>query len=178
MTIYQHYVYAYLREDGSPYYIGKGKGKRAFSKQHSVRLPTKKSRIVFLETNLSDVGACALERRYIRWCGRKDLGTGILRNMTDGGDGTSGVIIPPGSRKYSEETKRKCSVASSKSSKMKGKLHSEEAKRKMSICRQGTKHHNYGKPSYNKGRIWVNNGIVSKLVYKEEIQTGYKVGRA
>jgi hypothetical protein len=93
------YVYAYLREDGTPYYIGKGCKGRAFDRNtHTIKPPKNKKFIIFLETKLTNVGALALERRMIKWYGRKDLGTGILRNTTDGGDGSPG-------KKASEEEK-------------------------------------------------------------------------
>lgn len=98
-----YYVYAYIRSKdsktakaGTPYYIGKGKGPRAWNQHRSKGgygpWTPEHRYIILLETKLTDVGACAIERQLIRWWGRKNLNTGILVNLTDGGDGTSGAI--------------------------------------------------------------------------------------
>ena len=84
-----YYTYAYLRKDRTPYYIGKGTGKRIYSKSRTIKPPEDKSQIIFLKQNLTEEQAFKHEIYMIAIFGRKDLGTGILRNLTDGGEGSS-----------------------------------------------------------------------------------------
>lgn len=121
-----YYTYAYLREDRTPYYIGKGKGNRLNEKKgRPCNLPPKE-RIIKLKQNLTEEEAFKHEIYMISVFGRIDLGTGILRNKTNGGDGASGAII-------TEETREKLRASNI------GKKKSDKARKNMSIARTGKK---------------------------------------
>ena len=101
------YTYAYLRKgDRTPYYVGKGRGKRAYDRHtHRVKVPDDRDRIIFLKENISEKEAWDYEREMIQFYGRKDLGTGILRNLSDGGEGPANPS--PESRKKNSERNKK-----------------------------------------------------------------------
>jgi hypothetical protein len=138
------YVYAYLRVDGTPYYIGKGVKSRAWAshpRKHSkVNLPEDKTRIIIMESNLTDIGALALERFYIRWYGRK-LDNGILINITEGGDGVCGIKHSETTKKLLSELKKgrvlSAETKQKMSESMKGRVLSAETKQKMSELKMG-----------------------------------------
>ena len=82
-------------KSGTPYYVGKGRGKRAYN-QHGRHTPTPTdlTKIVIASSGMKEEEAFQEETRLIKQYGRIDLGTGCLRNRTDGGEGQCGVHRP------------------------------------------------------------------------------------
>jgi hypothetical protein len=176
------FVYALIdpRND-KPFYIGKGtiklkdgtkyrRMREHFCKKEKDRNPLKqnvikkinsldldvKSEILF--DNLNEQDAFDKEKELISFYGRRNDGSGILTNLTDGGEGTSGRI-------YTEKEKEKCRIRMIKrieengvyiappehyeklrlitierfkkfGNPMQGKKHTEETKKKLSEIRK------------------------------------------
>ena len=104
------YVYYYLRSKdsanggaGTPYYVGKGTGRRIAEKHGTTPVPKNADCRVMIAEGLTETVAHQLEKLHIKFWGRTDSGTGILRNLTDGGEGVSGWIP-------TDETRQKLSA--------------------------------------------------------------------
>lgn len=120
------YTYLWLREDGTPYYVGKGKGLRAFQRgTHLVSPPTDPERIILQEWDTEEQ-AFEAEVFLILMYGRLDLGTGCLRNLADGGflsNGNKGKKLRP-------EWKAKISQSLIGNSRTLGYKHTKEVRQK------------------------------------------------
>jgi hypothetical protein len=147
----EYYTYAYLREDRTPYYIGKGKKYRAYQKRKSLNIPPK-DRILILKSNLTEEEAFKHEIYMIAVFGRKDLGTGILHNKTSGGEGTSGLDNSGEKNGFYQ------------------KSHTEITKLKISKAKKGTKFPDELKPKVSKRseEMW-KNGIFSTQEFRDTL---------
>ena len=182
----EYYTYAFLREDKTPYYIGKGKGNRCYKRDGRTILPPKdKTRIIFLKQNLTEEEAFRHEIYMIDVLGRKNLGTGMLWNLTNGGEGTSGLIQTDErkinhsklltGRNLTEEHKRKIAEGLKgkpnsgkfcKTHPFYGKKRSEEHKRKISDAMKGktfSEEHKRKLSEKKQNRKWWNDGQISKM---------------
>ena len=121
-------VYRHRRLDTfKVFYIGIGKTeKRAYSKKSrnkwwkNIILKTEYSVEIIIE-DISWKEAQEVEVLLISEYGRRDLGLGNLVNLTNGGEGTQGIIV-------SDKTKQNMSISAT------GRKHSEESKEKNRIA--------------------------------------------
>ena len=139
-----YYTYAYLREDGTPYYIGKGKGRRATSRnKNDIHLGNNK--LLILKRFDSEFDSYKHEMYMISIFRRKDLGTGILLNKTNGGDGAGGRIITDKLMNIHKETGARCvkekigmwgySKEEMDKNRMKGSMASQKSCAKSFVCK-------------------------------------------
>ena len=156
------YTYMWLRENGTPYYVGKGSGDRVFRIHRRIGRAPLERVVIYVSKDEDD--AFETEKLLIWYYGRKDLGTGCLVNLSDGGEkppSPKGRVWEEHSRKkLSEAAKRRTyseadRASMSRSAKarirapfteetcrrisdaMKGKVRSEGSRRKQSIACKG-----------------------------------------
>lgn len=138
------YVYLHIRLDKKePFYVGIG-NKKNYARAYQTKSDRRNQiwhkifsktdiKIEIILDNLTKSQASEKEKEFIKLYGRKDLGTGILCNMTDGGDGTWNCVM-------TEDTKEK--IRQSKlgdKNPMFGKSPSEETRLKRSKSLTGQK---------------------------------------
>lgn len=162
------YVYGEYEFDYEPFYVGKGKGKRAYKHfQGNIdnsyfdrkikkiqKLCNHNPYVILYNENLFENDALLFETLMITKIGREDLKLGPLCNHTNGGDGVSG-------RKHTEEELEKLRKAST------GRKHTEESKKKMSEQRKGENNCNYHKNFTEEHRKNMSKAAKNKIVTEE-----------
>lgn len=136
----QYYLYRHVRIDkNEPFYIGVGRkyyGK-IYKGYYRAKTQSKRNKLwrdivsktsyeieIILESdNLEFVKRKEIE--FIALYGRKNLGTGILANLTDGGDGCESLV-------FTVEQRKRMADRSKGNKNMFGKKHSLESKMQMS----------------------------------------------
>jgi hypothetical protein len=167
-------LYRHIRLDkNEPFYIGIGTDvKRAYNKslrnnwwKKIINKTNYEVQILFEDLTWEE--ACEKEKEFIALYGRRDLGTGTLCNMTDGGEGTYGRIFT-----HSDETKMKISKQKKGNNYWVGKKHSQESKDKISQSKKGHSV-NKGKshPAWNKGKSKINMEKVMEMIDSGITQT-------
>jgi group I intron endonuclease len=157
-------IYMHIKKtDKTPFYIGKGKIDRAYTKKgrnkywHNI-VNKYDFEVEILESNLIENEALKKEIYWIKKIGRFDLNLGPLVNMTDGGEGFRG--------NHTKETKQKISLNNARS--FKGKIHSEESKKKMSNSKKGSKCYWLGKERSEE---------MKKIISKTHKGNNYRLGK-
>lgn len=133
------YVYVIFRPDGTPCYVGKGRGRR--SQHHTKFSHNRHLRAIYAQAGgnlpliklcegFTNAAACETEIALIAAIGRLDLETGLLVNFTNGGEGAPGY-------RPSDDARAKISAA--KTGK-KREPYTPEHRAKLSTAQKGRKH--------------------------------------
>ena len=158
-----YYVYVHKVKNGDIFYVGQGKGYRY--KRHITKFEIEwcyntikngkinqilkdgydlTKYIVFYKDQISKEEALFLEKMLIQKMGRINTKTGILSNLTDGGDGWSGAKSPFKGKTYNEiygeekslilkEKRKNQLLGNNYGTKNKGTKMSDEQKIKISV---------------------------------------------
>jgi|688.fasta_scaffold779310_1 hypothetical protein len=136
------YVYRHIRIDkNEPFYIGVSNSNKSYYRADKKdrnnlwsKITSKTKYIVeILLDDLTWEQACEKEKEFIKLYGRINNNTGILSNLTDGGEGILGYT-------FSEEQRKKLSEShKGKPNHQLGRTHSEESKKKMSFSQKNKK---------------------------------------
>lgn len=128
----QFYAYILKYPDGTPFYVGKGCGDRCYRRRYGknrllVSVLAKVGDAVLVEVIAADdeAAAFAKEMDFIAKYGRRDIVTGILCNLTDGGEGQTGF-------RHSDAEHRLMSEFLRGNQRLLGHAHSPESCAKMS----------------------------------------------
>ena len=141
------YTYTYNYPNGTPFYVGKGTGKRLIKHMWDAKAGrnTDKFQIRVIRKllengeepiiqkiidNVDEEFAFLVEQEFISKYGKRTDGTGILTNNTDGGEGTSGINNIKRSPEQVEAMRKRAT----------GVKQSEECKRKKSLKVKGYIH--------------------------------------
>lgn len=162
------YVYRHIRLDkNEPFYIGIGSDvsyKRAYQLKNDRRNPIwhkiaskTEIEVQIMLDNLTYEDAILKEKEFICLYGRIDNKTGILSNLTEGGEGTIGLIVSEENRKKTSERNK------GKNNPMYGKKISAESIERGKLKRLGT-------PAWNKGKKGIYTD--SQLKKMSEIKRG------
>ena len=176
-----YYVYEYLREDDTPYYIGMGHGSRIHDPHKGIKLPPRSLRR-FVITDISEVDALTIERALTERYGLLRDGTGILANKIHGGHASPRGML---GKKQSDEVKLKISIGNT------GKVRTDEHRQnykgpKSSTHIEKIRQTNIGRP--DDGRYtkmaktksmhkWFTNGKTTIMVKPGDEPTGFILGR-
>jgi len=201
--------------DYEPFYIGKGqrgrlldhlkelgkiiKNKEIKFNNHKINIINKilkenKEPIIYkIIENLTDKQVCDIEKVFIRLIGRKDKKLGPLTNLTDGGDGTTGVIPwnkgKSGIQKSSKKGKTEIEMYGEEKAKelkeKRSKKRSEETKKKISDAMKNVIFSKERNDKISKSHLgkkqskeWVNKRVKSREGYKHSEETKQKMKRS